>query len=1372
MLTNKDESDQKNGSQRDGGKTRKNRSKLLANMIMKAKEKIRNNSSSSNNQTTTGGSVTCLYDIRNKSGTSQSSKSKACVDSDSHFDGNIQSQPNFQEIDGIPCTSKDSSGFKLAKEIAVPSNEPPPQQNLQERGMKCDLKNIVKVLDQTALIDSTSALKRCTSMAYVSGAVKEMLDFKQRLENSESHLLDIVKKYVKDNTLEKELTDIITNHVTLQIKAERHAQNLTNDMWVQQAQFYKSQEKMFNESLKEIMNHNKKLQDDNDALTRKNEKLYIKIALSHEESNCLHEEGNIHIIEHLSKNNERLRHRNIQLVQKSRLLEKALEENKEEVGEAEKQLQHCLREIQNHKRTIQTMTLDKELETAVLQHKIEANDKLFQNAIQQGESIIEEISTIKQNLPSVFSEVNWRDLQRSGNILQDIFMACKLYIKEMASYIAHVQNNISCLEEDNQRNTNECLKLREALDVATVEVNNSIKQSEIYGSYAQEKEAYIAKINILQKEFDRYKQVVESKTQAALGERAKMIKMIEGLELLKIKIGEKDEELRKTQHSNETLKHQIHGLNRVLQASGAGEVAKELVTTQERLSSLQSLYHQTVSEKNCLVEKMSSYSSKVEILSNNEVVFKNKIADLENEAKTLNDEKCKLKEEIATQKATLNALQAERKRHLEEKTFLKTVYDKVKSGVTKTEELESTIQVMNKETSRLTVIAEYNKQLGDKLQAEIRDRDAIINELQQNIQKLSEMQKMSIKEKAALCEELTEVCSFKDILSNKLEDEISKNAKINESRKVLETNAVRQLESLRSFHNVERNAVKKLLTDFNDVLTQRNKLQTIQKEHEMHITRLEDHLKQGKEEIKILNTTKLQNEKKISSLDDSLRETQEKLVQANLEMDKWITKEGLLREDNEKLQQSVAHLKQNLQNMQSTVDGSKSMEVDLTLQLKKRNAKMDKIKEELNGVKANLKNVKIENADLLKKLDNMKLEYDDVLADYLNFKNDTTQTANLQQNKLRTTEAELERCTQNTKNLEKEYHAKVVECENLSTCLKTKETEYTALKLEKDRLEKTVEIVNNDKENLSVKLMKILSERESLRIHSLAIQEKITEKEKLYDSSFEELSRINEEQVTVLKNQIEYFKSELMPLKEKLVTEKKFYAQLEESHKDLAAKLLKSVHMLIDEKLARQSAETKISQLTQELIRRETEQVGSEQKLCIYSEKIQESSNKIQELQQQIKTLESETKGINLKYQNQLDEYDKLMVKFANIEALYKEQQSKAVASTTSFENEDRIMSLKCEIDENHSYVMKLQNDIFKLQQDKTTLEFQTTELELRLNDTEKRCQLEEDLKNTFQAANRRTLAAILEMKEQGSISRCLCDRLLDVAKCDDLPIN
>ncbi|KAK9680325.1 hypothetical protein QE152_g39189 [Popillia japonica] len=210
------------------------------------------------------------------------------------------------------------------------------------------------------------------------------------------------------------------------------------------------------------------------------------------------------------------------------------------------------------------------------------------------------------------------------------------------------------------------------------------------------------------------------------------------------------------------------------------------------------------------------------------------------------------------------------------------------------------------------------------------------------------MQKLSVKEKSDLCEELTEVCSFKDVLSTKLEDEINKNAKINESRKILETNAVRQLESLRSFHNIERSAVKKLLGDFIDVLIQRNKLQAAEKEHEMYISKLEDQIRQLNEEIKILNATMLQNEKKKLSLDTSLGETRERLVQVNLEKDKCLAEGDVLREDNKRLRESVAHLKQNLQNMQTTVDASKSVEVDLTSQLKKKSSKLDKIKEELN----------------------------------------------------------------------------------------------------------------------------------------------------------------------------------------------------------------------------------------------------------------------------------------------------------------------------------------------------------------------------------------------------------------------------------------
>ncbi|GJQ81440.1 hypothetical protein Trydic_g14597 [Trypoxylus dichotomus] len=1358
---NKDGSDHKTTLPKENSKTKKNRSKLLANMIMKAKEKIRNNSSNTaNNQTATDGSVTCLYDIRDKSATSQSSKSKICEDSDSHLEGNTQSQPNLQTLDEIPSTSKDSSRFKLTKVHAVPSATPILRSSLQKDDTKDDLKNIGKALGAHGLFDCLGHLNKCASMAFVSAAVKEMLDFNQRLQHSEAHLLDILKKYLKDNRLEKELTDMVTRHITLQIRAERQAQSLANDMWLQQAQFYKNQEKVFNETIKEILNQNKKLQEENEILTRKNEKMHVRMVLAHEDSGCSHDQCNLHIVEHLGKNNEKLRFRNNQLTQKLRGLEDALAESKEQCADLEKHLQNCFCEIQNQKRIIQNTKLDQELETAILNHKIESNDRMFQDAIRHGEGVIEEITAIKQKLQSVFSVINWKDLQRSGNVLLDIFMTCKLYIKEMASYIAQMQNNASTLEKSNQSNKNECSKLREALNLATTEVKNSMKQAEVYNAYAQEKESYITKINDLEEELRKYKQIVQTKTNSALEERAKMMKMLEGLELLKIKISEKDEQLQKVECVNEGLKQQIAVLNNAMQVSGAGDVARELVTTQEKLLTLQSMYHKTVTEKDSLIQMAGIYSSKLEILVNNETGLKNKLTELENEVKALKDVKAKMKDEITTQKATLTALQGERKRHLEEKTFLKTVYDKVKSDAVKAEELENTVHVMSKETSRLTAIAEYNKQLGDRLQTEIDQRDAVISELQENIKKLGEMQKASVKEKAALCEELTEVCSFKEILSNKLENEMSKNIKISESKKELETNVAKEMESLRNLQTIERNAVHKLLCDFNDVLDQRNKLANQNKQLQDQITKLEDQKKRLEGDVKILKHTSGEIEEKIATLNSKLRKEHEKTAQVTSEKEKLMSEKNLLQTNSNRLQESVTYLKQNIKNMQNTIDNSKATEVELQVELRKKN-------EDLNKATSLLEEAKNESCNLASKLDSTRLKHDQLLGEYLSFKNDIIQITNLSQNKLQNAENELTKCVEKIANLEKDYQEKVVENQKLEALIKEKEREYTYLMHEKDNLQRSVDTSHRDKKLLSSKLSKLKAEHEKLKTQSLAVQEKIDEKEQLYKSSFEELFAINEEQVNDLKKQINYFRNELKQLKDKFKEECQANTQLEISHKELAAKLLKAVHMLIDEKLARQSAEAKISQMTQEMIRKETEQVGSEQKLTVYSEKMSENHNRIQELQQKLLALEEKSKETESRYQEKLEEYDKLMIKFTNLEGVYKEELHKSTLHPPAFENEDRILSLKCEIDESHAYVMKLQGDIFKSQQDKTALEFENTEIKLQLDDLEKRVQIEEELKNAFHRANERTQATIMGMKEDGELSDSICDKLLDVVKCE-----
>lgn len=68
-----------------------------------------------------------------------------------------------------------------------------------------------------------------------------------------------------------------------------------------------------------------------------------------------------------------------------------------------------------------------------------------------------------------------------------------------------------------------------------------------------------------------------------------------------------------------------------------------------------------------------------------------------------------------------------------------------------------------------------------------------------------------------------------------------------------------------------------------------------------------------------------------------------------------------------------------------------------------------------------------------------------------------------------------------------------------------------------------------------------------------------------------------------MKNDLQNLTNKIMQLSTELSTKDKSHSQLEISNKDLAAKLLNSVKLCIDEKCCRQTAESKIIDLTHDL---------------------------------------------------------------------------------------------------------------------------------------------------------------------------------------------
>lgn len=80
-----------------------------------------------------------------------------------------------------------------------------------------------------------------------------------------------------------------------------------------------------------------------------------------------------------------------------------------------------------------------------------------------------------------------------------------------------------------------------------------------------------------------------------------------------------------------------------------------------------------------------------------------------------------------------------------------------------------------------------------RLQTEVAERDEAITELQNNVEQLNHIQLENTKDKTALCEELTEAFNQKNALKNQLDDELTKNACLNESRREYENVAQSQV---------------------------------------------------------------------------------------------------------------------------------------------------------------------------------------------------------------------------------------------------------------------------------------------------------------------------------------------------------------------------------------------------------------------------------------------------------------------------------------------------------------------------------------------------------------------------------------------------
>lgn len=110
---------------------------------------------------------------------------------------------------------------------------------------------------------------------------------------------------------------------------------------------------------------------------------------------------------------------------------------------------------------------------------------------------------------------------------------------------------------------------------------------------------------------------------------------------------------------------------------------------------------------------------------------------------------------------------------------------------------------------------------------EMQEKDKTISKLQKSVEILNNAQTENTKDKIALCVELNEVATVKDQLSNTLTTEVKKETeattKVGAHCKSFKISEIFfQLKTLEEMQRIERLALKELLTDYKNVVAQRD----------------------------------------------------------------------------------------------------------------------------------------------------------------------------------------------------------------------------------------------------------------------------------------------------------------------------------------------------------------------------------------------------------------------------------------------------------------------------------------------------------------------------------------------------------------------
>ncbi|XP_030767923.1 girdin-like isoform X2 [Sitophilus oryzae] len=262
------------------------------------------------------------------------------------------------------------------------------------------------------------------------------------MHENESHLINLITKHIQEQTHQKEIMNSISYHTKLQWEAERRSCSIANDIWMQQLEIGRAQERTLQTTLNSLVKQNRQLQIENENLYRKYEKIARKYQMSpdhklrypHADVSC---DGQM---EAVFRHNEKLQVKLETLFKKIESLEGELCLFQKQNDTMEQQLRNSTIKVQNQKVAMQRLKTDHELEKTTLYYKLDLKDQQFKEATELGDIVLEDIDAIKRHLKTVSFNAEWSKPKQTGNDVTDLIHLCRTCINELSKELTKVHN--------------------------------------------------------------------------------------------------------------------------------------------------------------------------------------------------------------------------------------------------------------------------------------------------------------------------------------------------------------------------------------------------------------------------------------------------------------------------------------------------------------------------------------------------------------------------------------------------------------------------------------------------------------------------------------------------------------------------------------------------------------------------------------------------------------------------------------------------------------------------------------------------------------------------------------------------------------------